>query len=461
MRPASLMFTGLFGILAAVCPAEGFDAAAIQRAHANVTPAMCIIAYTMETRNSQTGEMNRRPGFALGAVVSPDGLIISHGHLVTDDRQPENPTARIGEGDAMVEYPLTLLSKPDDINLTFFRIDSPEDIDLPYLEFAANPALELGEPLLIFGLLGEPFDHARAFQTRRVGAVLTQPRTTYAVDDSVSFGFVAGPVIDTNGETVGLLGFDLARNEGGDIYTRSGHPLVYQASLFQKYIDTPPSEASDRDWAWLGVFSQPLTDDLARYWGLPAEGGIVVSTVVPGSPAEGAGLQAGDVIRRFNGIPITAKVDSDVTAFTRMVRESAIGESVAMDVLRDGEPMFIELTLGERPTAARDAEQFEDEVLGLTVRELTTDSRLALNLSEEIEGVLVRGVRSGGPAALGGIRPNFLIMGIGRQPIRNLNEYRQLIGLMQEARPEEVTLFCRVGANTAFFRVRPRWEAQE
>lgn len=461
MKPLILLFTGLLGAAATASWADGFDAAAIQRAHNTVTPAMCIITYTLETRNTQTGEMNRRPGFALGAVVSPDGLIISHGHLVTDDREPQNPTARIGEGDAMVEFPLTLLSKPDDINLTFFRIEAQDEMDLPYMQFAAEPVLELGQPLLIFGLLGEPFDHARAFQTRRVGAILTQPRTTYAVDDSVSFGFVAGPIVNTIGEIVGLLGFDLGRNEGGDIYTRSGHPLVYQASLFRKYIEQPPSEASDRDWAWLGVFSQPLTDDLARYWDLPPEGGIVVSTVVPGSPAEGAGLQAGDVIRRFNRIPITAKVDSDVTAFTRMVRESAIGEPVAIDLLRDGETVSIELTLGERPTAARDAEQFEDDVLGITVRELTTDSRLALNLSEEIEGVLVRGVRSGGPAALGGIRPNFLLMGIGRQPVRNLNEYRRLIELMQEARPEEVTLFCRVGANTAFFRVRPRWGTEE
>jgi serine protease Do len=460
-RPVLILHAMAAAVLAIESEAADFTPETIQRAHEWVTPAMCLIAYTMETRNPQTGDVNRRPGFALGLIVSPDGLIVSHGHLLVDNREPTNLTARVGEGNAMKEYPLVLLNKPDDVNLTFLRINADEEISFPHVRFAKNPELQLGEPLLIYGLLGEPLDHARSFQIRRIGAILEQPRTTYALEDSVAFGFVGGPVLNTAGEVVGVIGFDLARNEGGDMYTRSGHPLLYQAPLFQGYIEEPPGEVEARDFAWLGIFSQPLTDDLARYWNLPTEGGVVISTVVPGSPAEDAGLLAGDVIVRFNDLAVTAKTDPDVTSFTRMVRESPIDVPMTLELYRNGEQQTLELSLGTRPTAARDAEQFEDEILGLTVRELTTDSRLALNLADNIEGVIVRSVRSGGPAALGGIRPNFIILGFGRQPVRNLTEYRQVLDLMREAKPEEVTVFCRAGANTAFFRIRPRWDREE
>jgi serine protease Do len=268
-------------------------------------------------------------------------------------------------------------------------------------------------------------------------------------------------VITRDGKVAGVVGFDLSAAEGGDIYTRSGHPLVFQTALFREYIENPPSsEATETggEDAWLGVFTQPLTDDLAAYWDLPPDGGIIVSTVIPGSPADKSGLRMGDVIVSFNGRPIHAKEDPDVVTFTKVVRESPLGEPLPLQLYRDGEPMEMRLTLLPRPKSGRDANELEDTTFGLTVRELTTDVRIALNLSDEIDGVIVRRVTSGSPAALAGLRPGFVIMTIGGRPVGSLTEYAEAVAAEEEAGNPEVTLFCRVGANTAFFRLQPRWE---
>jgi serine protease Do len=241
---------------------------------------------------------------------------------------------------------------------------------------------------------------------------------------------------------------------------------VYQSGLFQKYIDRPPSEtdvADEADPAWLGIFTQPLTDDLAEYWGLRKEGGIVVSSIVAGSPAETAGFERGDVIVDFNGTPIKAQLNRDVIGFTKLVRDTGVGEEVTVKALRDGEPVEITVTLGERPKSSQEAGEFVDTTFGLTVREITTDLRIVLNLPDDVQGVIVRRVKSGSWAQLAGMRTGVIIMGFGDHPTRNLEEFEQALADVIEAEPGEVPVFCRAGAQTGFFRIQPRWEndAQE
>ena len=270
---------------------------------------------------------------------------------------------------------------------------------------------------------------------------------------------LVGLLLIPRGRVVGVIGFDLSSSEGGDLYVRSGHPLVYQASLFKKYINNPPNkeQKEDKDDAWLGVFTQPLTEDLAEYWGLDLDGGLVVSTVVPNSPAAASGFQSGDIITTFAGTPIRAKQDRDVLGFTKLVRETGAGADVQVKILRDGEAMDLDLKLGIRPQNSQDAAEYEDELFGLTVRELTQDVRIALNLSEDVQGVIVRRVRSGSMAQIARMRPGVIIMNIGDYPVTNLDEFKAAIEKVSEAKPNEVPVFARLGSATGFFRLQPRW----
>ncbi|PCJ52533.1 MAG: hypothetical protein COA73_16175 [Candidatus Hydrogenedentota bacterium] len=120
--------------------------------------------------------------------------------------------------------------------------------------------------------------------------------------------------------------------------------------------------------------------------------------------------------------------------------------------------MEIRLTLTKRPKAGRDANEYEDEIFGVTVREMTTDLRIALNLAEDVQGVIIRRVKSGSPANLARLRPNFIIMSLGGYPVDSLDSFKKVVERLSKERPVEVAVFCRVGANTAFFRIKPRWE---
>ena len=446
--------------LAQMQPGEGFTQAAIAGDYKDVEPAICLVSYSAEVTNPGTGETTKRDSSALGLLVSANGLVMVPGHMSLENAEPFNINVSVGWGGDEQKYTATLLKKPDDVNVCFLRVQSDSPLNLPHATFAKGVQLGIGEPILVMGILSETLDYARGVYACRVGAILEKPRRTYCIDSALRFGFVGGPVLNARGQIVGVVGFDLTPAEGGDLYVRSGHPLVYQADLFQKYIDEPPSESeavAHGEDAWLGVFTQPLSDDFAEYWNLPKQGGIVVSSMVPGAPAEQAGLKPGDVVIKFNGTRLHPKQDREVVIFTKLVREAGIGKTVPLTVLRNGQPVDLEIKLVERPKSARDAGEFKDDTLGLTVRELTTDVRIVLNLSEDVKGVIIRRVKSGGAADLAGMRSGVVIMNLADYSITSLDDYKQAVEKIVAKKPKEVTAFCRAGASTGFFRLEPRW----
>jgi len=457
------MWSSLCAVVLTLAPGQGdgLSQALIERAYDEVAPAIGLVSYTAENTQLSTGKITKRKNDALGLVVAPDGLVLTHGHILLENSQPMNIRVTVGQGEDEHVYDATLLKKPDDVNVCFLRLESEEPLDLPYVKFTPGATLALGEPVVLFGILAAPLDFTPSAATGRIGAVLDKPRTIYCLGSSVRFGFVTGPVVNAQGQVVGVVGFDLSPSEGGELYVRSGHPLVYQAGLFAQYLAEPPSEtaiAQDRDDAWLGVFTQPLTDDLAEYWGLEQDGGVVISTVVAGSPADQAGFRSGDVITEFDGLAVRPRLDREIAQFTKLVRETGVEKEVDVAFVRDGRPMHAAVDLAARPTPSREAAEHTDDLFGLTVRELTTDVRILLNLPDVVQGVIVRRVRGGSSAQLAGMRPGIIIMDFGGYPVTNLADFRDAFAKVAAAKPEEVTAFCRAGSATGFFRLEPRWE---
>lgn len=155
-------------------------------------------------------------------------------------------------------------------------------------------------------------------------------------DTAINPGNSGGPLLNINGEVVGI---------------NTAIRKDYQNIGFAVPIDTARQVADQLishgqvAHPYIGIMMKDLNEDINRALGLPAgSSGVVVAQVAPGSPADSAGLETGDVITQINGTPVTAASD-----IQRIVKSQKVGDRITMEVRRNGEKTNVDLTIGEFP----------------------------------------------------------------------------------------------------------------
>jgi serine protease Do len=442
---------GLFG-------ADRFSRATISRVYSELSPALVVVHYAVEVYDRNSQRTRKRSGHCLGVLVRPSGLVLAPGHVNMTDAEPIDVRIRLL---SQREYDAHVLPKDKNLNVTFFQIDSSESLELPYAEFA-DQELEIGDQVMVVGVLTPATDFARTFELGWVSSVIESPRNVYATTVPVTRGLMGGPVVNVRGEVVGVIGRDLAPSEGGQIYVRYDHPMVYPTKELVSLIETPPSKTQERvrNEAWLGAFIQPLSDELAEYWQIEPTGGIVISGVIPRSPAEKAGIVRGDIVKSVGGTPVTVRHDAQVSEFTKLIREVGANRTVRIRLLRGGQPVDVDVELTVLPKESDEAERYKDTEFGLTVREMTVDVILYGELEPTIQGVVVHSVVSAGWAGLAGLKPDDIIMAVGDEKIAGLDDFKRVLDILREARPAEIVVFAQRGLRTAFFRIEPQWDSE-
>ena len=174
--------------------------------------------------------------------------------------------------------------------------------------------------------------------------------------------------------------------------------------------------------AWLGVSFQEITPELASHFGGSFDGGALVNAVVPGGPADKAGLQAGDVITAIGDTKIREGHD-----LLRTVLRHGVGERLSLEVRRGDQIKRLNLVTGERPS--EDSPQASSQgardggTLGLALEELTPTLRQRFRYQGEGQ-VFVRGVEPGSEADRAGLRPGDILLQADRTPIRSIADVR-------------------------------------
>jgi len=161
--------------------------------------------------------------------------------------------------------------------------------------------------------------------------------------------------------------------------------------------------------------------ELAAYFGVPNETGVVVSSVTPRSPAAAAGIQPGDVLTDFAGNAIEAEKEEDLGNFQRVVARVAPGESASIALRRGGARKQVRVTLVEAPRA--EAEELESET-GFHAQEIT-ETIVRQNRLARRRGAYVSFVASGSPAAEAGLEPGDVIRRVEGRDVENLGELRK------------------------------------
>jgi serine protease Do len=370
----------------------------------------------------------QQQGVGSGFVMSEDGYIVTNNHVVEN---ADKIKVKFASGK---EFTAKVIGRDRKTDLALIKIEGASD--LHPLKLGNSDSLKVGSWVVA---VGSPFGLE---QTVTVGIVSAKGRVIGSgpydnfiqTDASINPGNSGGPLINMNGEVVGIntaiipngqgIGFAIPVNMAKEIapqLQKNGHVIR----------------------GWLGVSVQEVTPELAKSFGLKENKGALVAEVFKGTPAEKAGIEQGDIILGFNGKDI-----SESKELPRMLASTPVGEKVTIKLLRNGSINERMVKVGEmEEEKAELAEDSSRKSLGLTVQDVTPEIAQELGLEKE-DGVVVTGVEPGSPASDAGIQTGDVIRSVNQKPVRDVADF---VNKAKSARGQEnILLLVQRGKNNLY-----------
>ncbi len=380
----------------------------------------------------------KRQSLGSGFIINKEGYILTNNHVI------ENATEIIVtlSANSKKEYKAKVIGKDAKLDVALIKIDAGED--LPAATLGDSDRLEIGEWVLAignpFGLGGTVTAGIVSQKGRVIGA---GPYDNFIqTDASINPGNSGGPLFNQKGEVVGINTAIIAGGQGIGFAT----PIN-----MVKEILVQLKEEGRVTRGWIGVTIQDVTPELAQSFGLKEIKGALVSSVVPGDPAEKAGIKPGDIIIEFDGKPI-----GELNDLPRTVAATPPGKKVKVKVIRDGKEKVLFVKIGKKREDKEARVEEADELasgkkLGIIVQDITPEFAERFNL-KETSGVLVHTVRRGSPAANAGIRRGDIIKEVNRRPVSDVREFKRR--LKEVLKKKDVVLFLiRRGSSVLYVAI--------
>ena len=234
-------------------------------------------------------------------------------------------------------------------------------------------------------------------------------------------------------------------------YERGGEQFATVVTIGRKPNDSN-SAAADR--AWLGVKTQVLTRDLAKALDLGTKKGVRVTQVIPGTTAEKAGFQKGDVLLKMDGAVIQAAREQDSRVFSSLIREYSVGDEAEFELVRAGEASKLVCELESAPMTADEFDTVTNETLEFTLRELSSAN------AEEAEigkGIYVVSVARAGWASLAGLAGGDVILKLNGKDVTSIEEMEKELAAIEKRKDDYIVLFLKRGKLTRFVEIHPIW----
>jgi serine protease Do len=347
-------------------------------------------------------------GQGSGFIVSSDGIILTNAHVVRDAKEV---TVKLTD---RREYRAKVLGADPKTDVAVLRIDAK---NLPVVTLGKTSELRVGEWVLA---IGSPF----GFENTVTAGVVSAKGRSLPDDSAVPFiqtdvavnpGNSGGPLFNARGEVVGI---------NSQIYSRSGG---YQGVSFAIPIDVAARiknqivATGKVEHARLGVTVQEVNQAFADSFKLDKPEGALVSTVEKGSPADKAGLQSGDVIRKVNGQAIVSSGD-----LPAIIGLAVPGDTVKLDIWRQGSAKEITARLANANEKSAQVAGKKDVPsqgkLGLALRPLQPDEKQETGIDS---GLVVQ--QASGPAALAGVQSGDVLISINGIPVKNIDQVRAVV----------------------------------
>jgi serine protease Do len=378
-------------------------------------------------------------GLGSGVIISPDGYIVTNNHVVD------------GAGDIRVTMsnrevlPAKLVGTDPLTDLAVIKIKGG---DLPSIPWGESAKLHPGQTVLAFG---NPYGF-RFTVTRGIVSALNRanpdatdrrkPGEFIQTDAAINPGNSGGALVDARGELVGINTFLISSNG-----SFSGMGFAIPAQIAQPTVETLIRDGKVTH-GFMGIGISDVTPDNAKFFHTTKATGAVVTQVDPNAPGGKAGLKIGDVISKLDGKSVT-----DAGELQMEVGQKHPGQTIQLEVLRDGKAMNLPVTLEAmgatgRETAAKG--EHGKGRWGLSLGDLSQDVRDQMQLPSNVHGAVVEDVQPGSPADNAGLQPGDVIAEVNRQAEQSAADVAHALSSVPNGQDALVLVWSN-GGNT--FRV--------
>ncbi len=360
-----------------------------------------------------------RQASALGSgfIIKEDGIVITNNHVIAN---AEDILVKVGEK----EYKAKLVGADPYMDIAVLKMETKDKFKT--VKFGDSDTARVGDWAVA---IGNPFGlggtvTAGIISARNRDINLTRYDDFIQTDASINQGNSGGPLFNLKGEVIGINTAIIAPGQSGSIGIGFAIPANAASNVIDQLL-----EFGETKRGWLGVRIQEVTKEIAEVEKLKKPAGALVASVGQSSPADKAGIKAGDIILEFDG----KKIDT-MRTLPKVVANTKVGKSVELKIWRNKKSITKRLTLGRLESSEEFKEkktktvkkETEIETLKITVRDLIDQDIKSRNLKKNTKGVVIIDIANRSPLA-NLLSINDIIIEVQKTSVKNSSDLNKIV----------------------------------
>jgi serine protease Do len=383
-------------------------------------------------RRKQTPKDYKRKTTSLGSgfVISEDGYIITNNHVIDGADKIEVAFNN------KEKYEAKIIGTDPDSDVAVLKIKSDKKT-FPYLSLGNSDSIKVGQWAIA---IGNPFG---LNNTMTAGIISAKGRSGMGIenyedfiqtDASINPGNSGGPLVDINGDVIGINTAILSKS-GGNVGIGFAIPINMAKTITNSIIENGEFERG-----WLGVQIQDLDHKMAGQFGLDKAKGVLITQIFKDSPASKAGIQIGDVI-----LEVDYQKVSDVFKFKNLIGNKEPNSNIRIKLIRNKKEQILSVKLGKRSESSTIEKNEDINILGMHLKNLDNTLKEKFGYEDIKNGVVILEVDYNSEAYSYGIRPGSVILQVNHKKVNNA---KTILDIYNKTKDKEDILFFIASKNS-------------